>query len=421
MRPTNHTHVIAGIAAVLALTVACGGDEGGPTTTTETPTTVGDASEDIDTGSSEDTPSDEDGATDEDGADNGTADRSDGDDLGDPEPDGYEPGDIGFRVVNLLDEPVDLYVRTTGLVEAFPAALGTPPGAITELFFPPDSGRFIVAEAGAGDPTCVGFCDHFIAELSASPDDGPVRTVLLYTDEFGQRRSFDLWEQPDPARTGNANAMVQADPTTGLAVVVAVALSDAAFGLRLSLEGTPGCAEPVNLTNVLVGGNQTPAFALGNGTASIVLHANDDRECVATAVGGPFAVPTAAGSRSIVILAGSPGDMDAIVVPMVDDEGPTSTAGDDPPSGTGGSASSVDVERAVTLFAEALGDELGFPPAEARCASELLVDAIGPEVLLDGDQLTDLDALPIEIQDAATDALIIAIGLCDIDLALLDD
>lgn len=402
MRPITPFRLATTAITALALVAACGGDDGGSTPATSAPaTTAAEAPED-------DAPASED--------DDATA-----DDEAAPEPEtgGYDPGDIGFRVVNLLDEPVDLYVRTTGLVEAFPVATSVGTGAITDLYFPPASGIFLITEAGAGDATCVSGCDHFIAELSTFPEEGPIRTVLLYTDEFDQRRSFDLWEQPDPSRTGNANAMVEPDPTTGLAVVIAVALRDADFGLRLSLEGTTGCAEPVNLENVLVGGNQTPAFDIGSGSASLVLHRNDDRECAEAPVGGPFTVATAAGARSIVILSGAPDDMEATIVPMVGADSPTPTAADESASGTGGSASSADVERAVALFAEGLAAELGLPADQARCASELVVDAVGADVLLDGDELTDLDSLPFEVEDAAIDALIVAVGVCGIDPALL--
>lgn len=405
MRPTFPFRFVLAATALALVAAACGGDDGEFPTTDAAPVTVtapSDGNDNAGNGGNDETDDDGDSS---DGA--GDADGDTGSAAG-----GFDPGDIGFRVVNLLEEPVDLYVRTSGLVEAYLVAAGVGPTTVTELSFPPANGIFLITEAGAGDATCVSGCDHFIAELSTFAEDGPVRTVLLYTDEFGQRRSFDLWEQPDSSRVGNANAMVDPDPTTGLAVVVGAALREADFGLRLSLVGTSGCAEPVNVENILVGGNQTPVFALGDGPAAVLLHRNDDRECADAPVGGPFSVESEPGSRSFVFLSGAPDAMDAIVVPMVAHTIPT--AG-------GGSANSVDVERAVALFAEAVELELGFPPAEARCASEVLVDAIGADVLLDGDRLVDLDALPLEVQDAATDALIVAIGRCDIDPALLGD
>src|SRR5690606_16754551 len=55
----------------------------------------------------------------------------------------FDPGDVSYRVVNLLDEPVDLYARTQGFVEAFPLELGVAPGAVTEFYAPPADGRFL--------------------------------------------------------------------------------------------------------------------------------------------------------------------------------------------------------------------------------------------------------------------------------------
>jgi hypothetical protein len=144
----------------------------------------------------------------------------------------FTPGDVEYRVVNLLAEPVDLYVRTQGLVEAFLMEEGVAPGAVTDFYAPPADGIFLVTEAGAGDPECVVSCDHFIAELSPFSDDGPAHTVVLY-DNFGQAASFDLWESPSEASSGNANAMAPADAAAGVVVVTAIALTEADFGLRL--------------------------------------------------------------------------------------------------------------------------------------------------------------------------------------------
>ncbi len=48
-----------------------------------------------------------------------------------------------------------------------------------------------------------------------------------------------------------------------------------------------------------------------------VLHDNTDRECAEEPVGGPFSVDGGAGTRSHLILTGSPGNVGAIVVAMV--------------------------------------------------------------------------------------------------------
>ena len=202
----------------------------------------------------------------------------------------YEAGDVEYRVVNVLDEPVDIYVRTTGLVEAFTIAEGVGPGEVTDFVAPPPDGVFLVTEAGAGDPTCVSGCDHFIAELSGLDDQGPLHTVVLYEDEFNGPSAFDLWEQPAADAEGNANAMAPADPASGVVVVTAVAVTDADFGLRLAVAGSAGCIDPFNLENVLVGGNQTPAFTYDGDSVEWVLHDNTDRECVDEPVGGPFVV-----------------------------------------------------------------------------------------------------------------------------------
>ena len=52
---------------------------------------------------------------------------------------------------------------------------------------------------------------------------------------------------------------------------------------------------------------------------------------------------------------------------------------------------------------------------EGDAAAVLLVDAIGPDVLLDGGQLVELDSLPVEFDEPASLALAQAITDCDID------
>jgi len=317
----------------------------------------------------------------------------------------YEPGSVEFRAVNLLDVPVDIYVRTTGLVEAFAIQQGVAPGAVTQFVAPPEGGRYVVTDAGAGDPTCVSGCDHFIVELSGTADGGPVQTVILYEDEFSGPRGFDLWEQPIGDQTGTSNAMVQAQTLSALAVVTAVAVTDADFGLRIRTNLTDGCLDPVNVENILIGGNQTPAFALDSAT-SFTLHDNQDREC-AEPGDGPFAFSAGPGSRTHILLTGSPGSLDAIQVPM--------TVGEIADVAT----NADDRSAVIALMVDELVGDFGLPGDQAACVSELIVDAVGTQVLYDGAGLIDLDALPSEMSDLATAALINSVEICGLDPSVL--
>jgi hypothetical protein len=404
---TTTRRISTALVASLLVFAACGGsdDTSEPDTTDEAGTTQASADDTTADDTTDDTTGD---------APADTTDDSEAGGSGD-----FEPGDVEYRVVNVLDEPVDIYVRTTGLVEAFAIAEGVQPGEVTEFVAPPSDGVFLVTDAGAGDATCVSGCDHFIAELSALDGQGPVHTVVLYDDEFSGSSAFDLWEQPEPDET-NANAMPPADPASGVVVVTGIALTDADFGLRLAVDGTPGCLEPFNLENILVGGNQTPAYTYDGDSVDLVLHANTDRECVEEPVGGAFTVEGGAGTRSHLILTGSPGDMDAIVVTMVDGEGPSDSDGDTGDgSGDEGAASSEDRDLAIELMTAEVAANLPLDDAQSACTAELLVDAIGVDVLLVDGELVDLDSLPSEFDAPAEQAIITAIGECDIDPALL--
>jgi len=60
-------------------------------------------------------------------------------------PGDYAPGAVEFRVVNVAStdgqpQPVDVYVRTQGLVEAFAIEPGLAYGTATDYFAPPDPG-----------------------------------------------------------------------------------------------------------------------------------------------------------------------------------------------------------------------------------------------------------------------------------------
>lgn len=399
----HRTLAVAAVAVVLA---ACGGG-GDDTTDTGAPDTTEASGDDTvvpDDGVTTDAP------TDTPGTDAPSTDAPSDD---------HTPGDISFRLLNLLDEPVDLYVRTTGLIEAFSVQPGLAAGELSDLHAPPTDGAFIATTAGAGDPECVIECPHFLVDLTASAPEGDVRTVVLYPapegdpfDEAGTPVSFDLWENPTPDRLGSGNSMPAADPSVAQIVAVAVALSGADFGLRLAYEGTPGCQES-SLAGVLVGGNQTPVFTHDGSGVAITLHDNNDRECAEAPVGGPFAVGGAAGSRTHLVLTGSPGDMDAVVLPFVGDPEVSAEPTDDE---TTGDASR---ESAIEQMTPEVETGLGVPAEQSACVAELLVDAIGPENLLDGTgTLIDLDTLGTEFQGPAENALVEAVEVCGLDPAV---
>lgn len=338
----------------------------------------------------------------------------------------WDPGDVQMRVINMLDEPVDVYVRTTGFIEAYSAFPGVEPGTITELIAPPAEGSLVVTVAGAGDPECVISCAHFIAEIGATLPEGPVRTLLLH-DLDGSPSSFDFWESPTAERLGNSNSMPPADPAAGLVVVTAVALTGADFGLRLGFADSSGCVEPTNLANVLVGGNQTPAFAYTALTADVSLFDNNDRECAGPTLGGPFTVAGGPGTRTHLILTGEPGDMDGIVLPMAGDEAAAQDALDAASSGESSTGStgdgtaetSADRDTAIELMAVEVQGGLGIPADQSACVAGLLVDAIGVDVVLVDGELIDLDTLPVEYEQPAIDAIVASVDECGVDPALV--
>jgi len=232
-------------------------------------------------------------------------------------PASLEPGSVQFLVVNLYRDAggspaaVDVYARTQGLVQAAPILLGLPYGEATEYFSPPDPGTVVVTTAGAGDPTCVSSCPHFINESSTTFGEGDARTIILYGGG-----SLELWHNPNAGSVGTTgNALAPADASAALLLVVGVALQEADFGLRLGFDGVTGCQVNRTSESILVGGNQIAVFAFPE-SAQVLLYDNRDSECAEEPVGGPFDVQGAVGSRTLLILDGRPGEMTALVLPI---------------------------------------------------------------------------------------------------------
>jgi hypothetical protein len=395
----HRTLAIAAVAVVLA---ACGGG-GDDTTDSAAPDTV--ASDTTSNSEADDTVAPGDSVT----TDAPSTDAPSND---------FTPGDVSFRLLNLLEEPVDLYVRTTGLVEAYSVQPGLASGELSDLHAPPTDGAFVVTTEGAGDAECVIDCPHFLINLTASAPEGDVRTVILYPapegdpfDEPGTPVSFDLWENPTPDRVGSGNSMPAADPAVAQVIAVAVALRDDDFGFQLAYEGVPGCQQG-SMQGVLVGGNQTPVFTSDGSGVDITLHGNNDRECVEAPVGGPFTVNGGPGSRTHLILLGGPGEMDAIVLPFVGDPELPAEA---PDEGEGDATR----ESAIEQMTPEVETGLGVPADQSACVAELLVDAIGPENLLDDTgTLIDLDTLGTDFQGPAENALVEAVEVCGLDPAV---
>lgn len=407
----------AAVIGVLALALgACGGDDDPPSDDTDTTEAESTDTESTDTESTE---SDDTETTEvADDADDSTGDTADDGaaDSGDDASSGtYEPGSIGYRVVNSTDQTVDVYVRTTGLVEAFEAQMGVEPGVVTDFFYPPEGGPVVVTTAGAGDATCVATCDHILSNVSAFDDTGDVHTLLLH-DAEGRVQTFDLYEDA-PADQTTSNVMVAADPTAGQLVAIAIDLTDADFGLNLGYDGVAGCLDSLNLdASMLVGGTQTPAYAYDGDSVDVLLYANDDRECAEAPVGGPFTVEGGPGTRTMLILTGSPGDMDAIIVPFLNSVEADASAGADD---SGDSAASGDAATAYALMAEELTLQIGLPAAEAECLAPFVVDALGVDVALVDGELIDLDAADTATQDIAFGGIVDGVEACGIDPAIL--
>lgn len=227
-----------------------------------------------------------------------------------PAPD-FTPGSVAYRVVNLGAQPVDVYVRSQGLVQAWPVQMGLEPGAVMDYVSPPDPGALLVTAAGAGDPTCVGSCDHFLARLGNTNASGDRMTVVIHPEGV-----TELWERPQAEDVGRyANALRPADPATGLLLVIGQAVEGADFGLRLAIGGQDGCVSDVDETNVLIGGTSVNAYAM-DGAAQVTLHDSGDSDCSDTPLGGPFEVEAQPGERTLLLLHGSTSAMEALALPV---------------------------------------------------------------------------------------------------------
>ncbi|MEO1057523.1 MAG: hypothetical protein AAFY28_11470 [Actinomycetota bacterium] len=414
MRTPTRSLLITATAGALIL-AACGSDDDSSDDTTAT----------TEAAATTDAPSDDTTAT-TDGDNMADDDMADGDDSGDGGDGGsssgdFTPGDIEFRAVNQLDRPVDLYLRTTGLVEASLVQSGLQPGEVSDLYAPPTDGVFLVTEEGATDPTCVVDCTDFIGEFStAFEENGPIRTIVLYDDDFaGEARGLELWEDPTTDAPDASNSMPAGDDSAATLVVVSVSVTDNDFGMRLGFDGVAGCQDNTNLENVLIGGNQTPAFFF-DGAADVVFYDNQDTECAEPTVGGPFAVEGATGSRTLLILSGMPGDLEGLVLPFVG-----SDSGEATPGAGGGSSDEGDadaggatgIDDLVDEFAVELEANVGITGDDAQCVSEAFVGGLGEDELRDPDtgSLRDLDNVPVESQGLYEEVLLDSILLCDVD------
>ena len=221
------------------------------------------------------------------------------------------PGAIRYRVVNLSEAVVDVHVRTQGIVTAFPVATGVVPGTVTGDFFPPEPGGVVVVRTGDMDPTCVVDCT-FLAESSTGFGDGDQRTIVVREDG-----ATEFWEHPEATSIGKmANAIGPADPARADMFVVAQGVSGADFGLQLAYVGAPGCQVNYDAPDILIGGTQVVRFALEPAGVEATLHGNNDRDCSGAAVGGPFRVAGAPGSRTFLFLWGAVDAMKGLIVPI---------------------------------------------------------------------------------------------------------
>jgi len=226
-------------------------------------------------------------------------------------PSSMTPGAIAYRVANLTAGPVDVYVRTQGLVQALPAATGVEPGAVTDDLFPPDPGSVVVLPAGGTDPTCVSGCT-FLAESSTTFGDGDRRLLVVRGDG-----ATEYWENPAPASVGtSSNALPPADPAQALLIAEAQGVTDGSFGMRVAYTGKAGCQLDAAGNASLLGGTVVATYPMDPAGAEVVVHNGSDQDCSAAPVGGPFPVTGAMGSRTFLLLWGAMGAMQGLAVPL---------------------------------------------------------------------------------------------------------
>jgi hypothetical protein len=224
------------------------------------------------------------------------------------------PGSVAYRVANLTSAAVDVYVRTQGVVHAFPAAGAVAPGSVTDDLLPPEPGEVVVLPSGASgptDPACVIDC-AFLAESSTNFGEGDRRLLVVRDDG-----ATEYWEHPDPASVGTtANALPPADPARALLIAEAQGVTDATFGLRVAYAGVPGCQADTTASSFLLGGTVVMTYPMDPAGANVTLHGNNDKDCSAAAVGGPFPVTGAVGSRTLLLLWGTMGAMQGLATPL---------------------------------------------------------------------------------------------------------
>lgn len=223
------------------------------------------------------------------------------------------PGAIGYRIVNGTGAPVDVHVRSQGLVQAEAGALGLAPGAVSDALFPPDPGAVVVLPAGEGDPTCVTDC-AFLAESSTTFGEGDLRVLVVR--DGGSATEF--WANPNASSVGAmANALAPADPATGLAIIDAGGMADASFGLNVGIDGVEGCVGDAAGSGMLLGGTSVLAYPVPAQGGALSVYPASDTACTGPVAGGPFTLgPVAPGARTFLVLWGASGAAQGAAIPL---------------------------------------------------------------------------------------------------------
>lgn len=223
----------------------------------------------------------------------------------------FVPGSVPYRVVNLAGAPVDVYVRSQRLVQAWLVEEALATGEVLDYVSPPDPGTLLITAAGAGDPTCVGTCPHFLASIGNTSGISTQSTVVVQPEGV-----TEYWEHPEPDDVGqSANALRPADPSTALFFAIGRAVEGADFGLRIAYAGDEGCAVDVDQSNLLVGGTSVLVYAF-DGETEVTVHDPADSDCLDAPLGGPFPVEGEPGSRTLLLLYGSVEEMNALTLPI---------------------------------------------------------------------------------------------------------